>query len=82
METEIAIFFRDFALRILTMAHADPNNPREFKQAMLDHYEDIYPAFAETEVFKANFQKAGHKKMVDAYKANFTLLLMGKLPDC
>ena len=33
MEKEIATFFRDFALRILTMEHADPNSPRDVKQA-------------------------------------------------
>lgn len=81
MEKEIATFFRDFAFRILTMEHADPNSPREVKQALVNHFEEIYPAFAMTEVFKQNFEKAGHNKMVEVYKANFSLLLLGKLPE-
>ena len=81
MNEEIALFFRNFALRVLTMEHADPNSPREVKNAMLNHYEEIYPAFALTEVFKHNYGKTGHDEMVEAYKANFSLLLMGKLPN-
>lgn len=80
MNDEIAIFFRDFALRVLTQEHADPNSPREVKNAMLNHYEEIYPAFALTEVFQKHYGKTGHDEMVEAYKANFSLLLMGKVP--
>ncbi len=80
MEKEIATFFRGFALRVLLAEHADPNNPRQVKEVMVNHYEEIYPAFAQTEVFKKYNNQPGHDKMVEAYKKNFTLLLNGRLP--
>lgn len=80
MQEDIAAFFRDFALRVLTEAHVDPNNPKAFKLAMLDHYESIYPHFAQTQVFRENNHQARHEEMVEEYKRCFTLLLMGRLP--
>lgn len=80
MQEDIATFFRDFALRVLTSAKVDPNNPKAFKLAMLDHYEQIYPHFAQTQVFKDNNNQARHEEMVNEYKRCFTLLLMGRLP--
>lgn len=80
MKKEIATFFRDFALRVMLTEHADPNNPHEVKEAMLNHYEDIYPAFAKTEIFKKYYNQPDHDKMVEAYKENFTMLLCGKIP--
>lgn len=80
MQEDITQFFRDFAMRVLMAAHVDPNNSREFKLAMLDHYEDIYPQFSLTTVFQENNNKARHEEMVEEYKRCFTLLLMGKLP--
>jgi hypothetical protein len=47
---------------------------------MLDHYEEIYPRFSLTEVFRANNGKAGHQAMVDEYRRCFSLLLSGRLP--
>lgn len=80
MKTEISKFFHDFTLRILLAEHADPNNPRQVKEAMINHYEEIYPAFAQTEVFKRCYNQPDHDKMVEAYKENFTMLLCGKIP--
>lgn len=80
MQVAITTFFRDFALRVLSEAHVDPNNPKAFKLAMLDQYEQIYSHFSMTQVFKDNFGKAGHDAMVEEYKRCFTLLLMGRLP--
>lgn len=80
MEQEIADFFRDFAMKIIMQAHVDPNNPQQVKLALIDHFEEIYPAFSQTEVFHLNYQKAGHDKMVSIYKDCFTQLLLGRLP--
>lgn len=57
MEKEIATFFRDFALRILAMEHADPNSPREVKQALVNHFEEIYPAFCHDRSLQAKLRK-------------------------
>ena len=81
MEKEIATFFRNFALRTMLAEHADPNNPKDVKQAMLNHYEDIYPAFSQTDIFKRCYNKHEHERMVAAYKENFTLLLNGRIPQ-
>lgn len=80
MREDIATFFRDFALRVLAAAHADPNNPRAVKMAMLDHYEEIYPRFSLTTVFQENYNKEGHEEMVAEYRRCFSLLLVGRLP--
>ena len=47
---------------------------------MVNHCEEIYPAFAKTDVFKRHFQQEGHDRMVEEYKRCFTLLLTGRLP--
>lgn len=80
MNEEITAFFREFALRVLHEAHVDPNDPRAFKLAMLDHYEEIYPHFALTPVFRKHNGTAGHQQMVDEYRRCFSLLLVGRLP--
>jgi hypothetical protein len=80
MQEAVTAFFHDFALQVIANAHVDPNNPRAVKLAMLDHYEEIYPRFSLTEVFRANNGKAGHQAMVDEYRRCFSLLLSGRLP--
>jgi len=80
LEISIRDFFHDFASDILLQAHADSNDPQAVKMALLDHFEEIYPRFAKTEVFKQCFEKEDHELMVEAYKKNFTLLLQGHLP--
>ncbi|MGI6232301.1 MAG: hypothetical protein ACOYJF_05545 [Prevotella sp.] len=80
IDEEIQHFFRNFALEILTKAQADLNNPKEVKMAMLDHYEEIYPAFAKTETFRQNNGTEHHEEMVQAYRECFSMLLMGRLP--
>ena len=48
---------------------------------MLDYYEEIYPAFARTDIFKACPEgSADYETMVEAYKQNFSLLLEGRIP--
>jgi hypothetical protein len=80
MKEEITDFFRDFAMRILMNAHVDPNDSRAFKLAMLDHYEEIYPRFSLTKVFRENNKSERHEEMVEEYKRCFSLLLIGQLP--
>lgn len=81
LEQEIQAFFRSFALQIINDAKADANDPRAVKQAMLEHYEDIYPAFARTQTFKACPEGSeNYATMVEAYRYNFTILLEGRLP--
>ena len=80
MQEDITSFFRAFALQVLRKANVDPNDPRAFKLAMLDHYEEIYPRFSLTEVFRQHNEKVRHEEMVEEYKRCFTLLLMGRLP--
>lgn len=80
LEREISTFFRQFALTILHQKHIDVNDKRAFKVALIDYYEQIYPAFSQTEVFKRCFEKEHHEQMVEAYKENFFLLLQGTLP--
>ena len=81
MRKEISYFFHHFAMRIMLLEHVDPNNPRNVKMSMLNHYEEIYPAFAQTNVFKENNGREGHDKMVELYKEYFTMLLAGKIPQ-
>lgn len=80
IEKEVAIFFHHYALEILTKQHVDRTNKRQVKEALLEHYEQIYPAFSQTKVFERCFQKADHYAMVAAYRTNFSLLLEGYLP--
>jgi|LAHS01.1.fsa_nt_gb hypothetical protein len=80
MRQEITLFFREFALRVLRRANVDINDPRAFKLAMLDHYEEIYPQFSLTPVFQAHNNKDGHQQMVNEYRRCFSLLLAGRLP--
>jgi hypothetical protein len=81
MQEAITVFFRDFALKVLAEAHVDPNNPKAVKLAMLDHYEEIYPHFSMTDVFRENNEKAGHVAMVEEYRRCFSLLLTGRVPE-
>lgn len=81
MRKEISSFFHHFAMHIMLLEHADPNNPKSIKMSMLNHYEEIYPAFAQTKVFKENNGREGHDKMVELYKEFFSMLLMGKIPQ-
>lgn len=80
IEEEIQLFFRNFALEILKKANADLNSPKQVKLAMLDHYEEIYPAFAKTETFRQNNGTKHHEEMVNAYRKYFSILLTGRLP--
>lgn len=81
LEQKIQMFFRSFALQTLQQTKADATNPRAVKQAILDYYEEIYPAFARTDIFKACPEgSADYKTMVEAYKQNFSLLLEGRIP--
>lgn len=80
IDDEIQRFFHDFALEILTKAQVDLNNPKQVKMAMLDHYEEIYPAFAKTETFRQNNGTEHHEEMVNAYRNCFSILLTGRLP--
>lgn len=77
---QVTRFFREFAMRRLTDAHADFNNAAAVKMMMLNHCEEIYPAFTLTSVFRENNGKARHKAMVEAYRYCFSLLLQGRLP--
>lgn len=43
----VAAWFREFATEILREAGANPLSPKEVKLAMLEHYEEIFPRFAE-----------------------------------
>lgn len=81
IEKEVAIFFHHYALEILTKLHVDRSNKRQVKEALLEHYEEIYPAFSQTKVFERCFKKAEHDAMVAAYRTNFSLLLDGYLPS-
>lgn len=81
MRKEISSFFHHFAMHIMLLEHADPNNPKSVKMSMLNHYEEIYPAFAQTNVFKENNGREGHDKMVELYKEFFSMLLVGKIPQ-
>lgn len=81
IEKEVAIFFHHYALEILIKQQIDMTNKRQVKEALLEHYEQIYPAFSQTEVFERCFQKADHEAMVAAYRTNFSLLLEGCLPS-
>lgn len=81
MQEDIVAFFRAFALQVLAHAHVDPNDPYGVKMALLDHYEEIYPSFSLTPVFRANYHKRRHAEMVDEYRRCFSMLLMGRLPD-
>ena len=80
IEKEVAIFFHHYALEILTKQQIDMTNKRQVKEALLEHYEEIYPAFSQTKVFERCFKKAEHDAMVAAYRTNFSLLLDGYLP--
>lgn len=81
MHEDIVAFFRTFALQVLAHAQVDPNDPHGVKMALLDHYEEIYPRFSMTDVFKTHYQKKRHAEMVDEYRRCFSMLLMGRLPD-
>jgi hypothetical protein len=80
MQHEIEEFFRQFALRLLMQAHADPNNPQQVKMALIDHFEEIFPAFSLTAVYQEHAHSARREQMIEVYKACFTQLLMGRLP--
>lgn len=80
MEDEIVLFFRTFACDVLRAEGVDADSPAAVKQALLNHYEDIYPAFSKTAVFARHFEKQGHDEMVTHYKRCFTMLLNGRLP--
>lgn len=80
LQDDISLFFREFALWQLSATGSQHINPRDIKMMMVDHCEEIYPAFAKTDVFKCNYQQEGHMRMVEEYKRCFTLLLEGKLP--
>lgn len=80
IEREVACFFRNYALDILSKQHIDSSDKRAVKQALIEYYEQIYPAFAETKIFKLCFEKEYHDNMVEAYKKNFYLLLEGIIP--
>ncbi|HEY9544286.1 hypothetical protein [Prevotella sp.] len=81
IEQAVQAFFHSFALRVLNEAGANPDSPQAVKQALLEHYEHIYPAFSQTEIFKSCPEgSARYLTMVEAYRYNFTLLLEGKIP--
>lgn len=80
LHDDISLFFRQFALNQLSSTSTEAVDPRDIKMMMVNHCEEIYPAFAKTEVFKRHYQQEGHDLMVEEYKRCFTLLLTGRLP--
>lgn len=80
MQDDISLFFRQFALQRLSPAGSGNIDPQAIKMMMVNHCEEIYHAFSETEIFKLHYQQAGHDQMVEEYKRCFTLLLSGRLP--
>lgn len=80
LHDDISLFFRQFALSHLSADATDSPDPRDIKMMMVNHCEEIYPAFAETDVFRRHYQQEGHERMVEEYKHCFTLLLTGWLP--
>ncbi len=76
----ISLFFRQFALDQLSATSPKGLDPRDIKMMMVNHCEEIYPAFAKTDVFKRCYQQEEHDRMVEEYKRCFTLLLTGRLP--
>ena len=81
MEQEIAQFFRDFILRLLAVEHADPNNPKSVKMVVMNHYENFYPAFIMTPIYQRMFNTDQQSKMIEEYRHNMTLLLIGRIPE-
>ncbi len=80
LHDDISLFFRQFALSHLSTDATDSTDPRDIKMMMVNHCEEIYPAFAKTDVFRCHYQQEGHERMVEEYKRCFTLLLTGRLP--
>lgn len=80
LQNEVSLFFRQFALQHLPHGGKVAPTPLDIKTMMVNHCEEIYPAFSETSVFKQHYQHAEHENMVDEYKRCFTLLLSGRLP--
>ena len=80
VEQQVTAFFREYAMKVLITAHVDPNNAHGVKPAMLDHYEQLYPAFTLTPAFKAYNKSKHHDDMVEAYRYCFSLLLQGRVP--
>lgn len=80
LNDDISLFFRQFALSQLSAKASDTPDPRDIKMMMVNHCEEIYPAFAKTDVFKRHNQQEGHERMVEEYRRCFTLLLTGRLP--
>lgn len=77
---DVKDFFHRFATDIIRQAGADPSAPSEVKMAMIDHFERIYPNFAQTQVFQQCNQTEKEPSMIEAYRENFTLLLQGRIP--
>lgn len=80
MHEDISLFFRQFALQRLGLADGATPQPQTVKMMMVNHCEEIYPAFSATDVFKRHYRKARHEEMVEEYKRCFSLLLCGRLP--
>jgi hypothetical protein len=80
MENDIKTFFRQFAMQKIAQAQADPNNPRQVMMALLNHFEEIYPAFSLTEVYRLNAYTSKREEMIRIYKDCFSHLLAGRLP--
>ena len=80
IKDKVNAFFHDLAWQTIMAAKAAPNNPQAVKMAMLDHFEEIYPRFSTTEIFRQCNGTALHEVMVEEYRGNFNLLLSGILP--
>lgn len=48
----IRTFFHDFAMSVIDGQLGDKNHPKYVKQAMLEHYEEIFPLFAQKMPFQ------------------------------
>lgn len=81
ISTAVRAFFHDFAVDVVNREQVSPDHPQAVKMVMIDYYESIYPLFTKTEVFRSCPQgTADYGMMVEEYKANFSLLLAGKMP--
>lgn len=80
LHDDISLFFRQFALSHLSANATNTPDSQDIKMMMVNHCEEIYPAFAKTDVFRHHYQQEGHERMVEEYKRCFTLLLTGRLP--
>lgn len=81
ISTAVHAFFHDFAMDVVKREQVSPDNSRAMKMAMIEYYERIYPLFVKTEVFRSCWQGTmDYEVMVEEYKANFSLLLAGRMP--